>query len=410
MHLLMFLGQLWRDVRSQKFRTLMTVFGIVWGTTAIILLLAFGQGLHRNVAAQSRALGERIVIVWPARTAKAFEGLKRGRAIRVKPEDVILLKKEIPEIQYASPEYTNWQVQVKHGENILLKRLHGVDPDYGPMRWVVPQMGGRFFNPTDIEDKRRVVFLGDELKNELFADQDPIGQHVFIDSVPFLVIGVLIPKEQDSSYSGRDNDKLFIPWTTYRSLYGSQYVNNFVFKPREGLDGEGVVDKMYGFYARRFRFDPEDREAFMTWDTSEMEKMFNALFYGMRMFLGVVGSFTLIVGGIGVSNIMNVVIEERTREIGVKMALGAKRRYVLWQFVAETLTITVAGGAVGFLISWGIVAVFPAFHLEEYVGVPRVSSFVAMAAAGLLFLVGMISGYFPARRAASLHPVQALKP
>ena len=122
MHLLMFLGQLWRDVRSQKLRTLMTVFGIIWGTTAIILLLAFGQGLHKEVAVQSKALGERIVICWPGRTAKPFQGLKRGRPIRVKPEDVLLLKQEIPEIQYASPEYTKWSTQVKYGDRILIKR------------------------------------------------------------------------------------------------------------------------------------------------------------------------------------------------------------------------------------------------------------------------------------------------
>jgi putative ABC transport system permease protein len=410
MHLLMFLGQLWRDVRSQKFRTLMTVFGIIWGTTAIILLLAFGQGLHRNVAVQSKALGERIAICWPSRTSKPFEGLKRGRPIRVKAEEVLLLKEEIPGIELASPEYTDWSAQVRYSDKILNKRLHGVSPDYGPMRWCVAEMGGRFINAMDIENKRRVVFIGDQLKNELFGSQDAIGEYVVAEGIPFLVIGVLRHKEQDSSYSGRDEEKMFIPWTTFEAMYGRQYVNNFVYKPRQGVDGEKVKDAMYEFYGRRFRFDPEDRESIMVWDTSEMEKMFNALFYGMRIFLGIVGSFTLIVGGIGVSNIMNVVIEERTREIGVKMALGAKRRYILWQFVAETLTITIAGGAIGFVISWFIVTVFPAFNLEEYVGVPKVSTSVAVAAAGLLCLVGLVSGFFPARRAASLQPVQALKP
>lgn len=388
----------------------MTLFGIVWGTTAIILLLAFGLGLHKSVAKQSRALGERIVIVFPARTAKPFQGLKRGRPIRVKPEDVLALKHEIPGIQYCSPEFTQWQAQVKYGNKILLKRIHGVAPDYGAMRYMIPQMGGRFINPTDVEHKRRVVFLGNELKQELFGEEDAVGKHVLIDAVPYLVVGVLVPKEQDSSYSGRDEDKAVIPWTTFRSLYGWPYVNNFVFKPYDGLDSERVTDKMYEFYSRRYRFDPEDRETFHTWDTVEMERLFNALFYGMRIFLGVVGSFTLIVGGIGVSNIMNVVIEERTREIGIKMALGAKRRYVLWQFVAETLTITAVGGAIGFLVSWMIVRVFPAFHLEDYIGTPQVSASVAVAAAAVLSAVGIASGYFPARRAASIQPVQALKP
>ena len=213
-----------------------------------------------------------------------------------------------------------------------------------------------------------------------------------------------------SQATGVDEDKLFIPWSTFQALYGHRYVDDFVFRPYEGLDSERVIDRVYEALARRFRFAPDDREALHIWDTLEMEKMFNALFYGMRIFLGIVGSFTLIVGGIGISNIMNVVIEERTREIGVKMALGAKRRFILWQFVAETLTITAVGGVIGFVVAWGLVSALPAFRIEEYVGTPRVSSQVAAVAVTLLALVGLASGYFPARRAASLQPVQALKP
>jgi len=410
MHLLMFISQLWRDVRSQKFRTFMTVFGIIWGTTAVILLMAFGQGLHHKMMVSAHGLGERIVIAWPARTSQPFQGLGRGRPIRMKPEDVLLLRREIPEIEYLSPEFTNWRAQVKYGDKILLKRVHGVGPDFAPMRHAIAQMGGRFLSLVDVDKKKRVVFVGDELKQELSGDEDPVGRHIIISSVPFLVVGVLIPKEQDSSYSGRDEDKLFIPWSTFQALYGHRYVDDFVFRPYEGLDSERVIDRVYEALARRFRFAPDDREALHIWDTLEMEKMFNALFYGMRIFLGIVGSFTLIVGGIGISNIMNVVIEERTREIGVKMALGAKRRFILWQFVAETLTITAVGGVIGFVVAWGLVSALPAFRIEEYVGTPRVSSQVAAVAVTLLALVGLASGYFPARRAASLQPVQALKP
>jgi len=192
-------------------------------------------------------------------------------------------------------------------------------------------------------------------------------------------------------------------------MFGRRYLNNMVFKPKEPKQNEFVKKRVYEVLGKKYRFDPEDKEALAMWDTTGMEKFFNYFFYGMRVFLGIIGAFTLIVGGIGVSNIMNVVIEERTKEIGIKMATGAKKRFILSQFLFETLLITFIGGAIGFLVSWGIISVFPLFKLEEYIGTPAFSASVAILAALILGLIGLLAGFFPARRASSLNPIEALR-
>ena len=186
-------------------------------------------------------------------------------------------------------------------------------------------------------------------------------------------------------------------------------MDNLVFQSTDRDNTEAAKKKLIATLARKHRFDPDDEEAVIMWDTTEGFKFLNAFFLGFRIFLGVVGGMTLVVGGIGVSNIMNVVVEERTKEIGIKMALGARRRYVIGQFLFETLLITLAGGAVGFLISWGICSAFPSMGVEEYVGSPRISLGVAASTTAILGLIGFLAGYFPARAAAGLNPVESLR-
>jgi len=231
---------------------------------------------------------------------------------------------------------------------------------------------------------------------------------VMLDNIPFLVIGVLQEKEQDSNYNGQDKDAAFMPGTTYRALYGTRKVDNFIFQAKDSAQTEAIKRQVYSVLGRRLKFDASDKEALGMWDTTEGEKMLRTVFIGLRLFLGVVGSFTLIVGGIGVSNIMYVVVEERTREVGLKMAVGAKPRWVLGQFLLETLMLTAVGGILGFLFTLGVIAVFPA-SLDKFVGTPEASPFVVLTTTALLGLIGLIAGYFPARRAAFLDPVVALK-
>ena len=409
MHTLMFATQFLRDMRSQKLRTFLTIFGIIWGTASVVLLLAFGKGLQAQNQKSMHGLGEGIVILWGGKTSKPYMGFGRGRWVQLREEDAALLKREIREMGGVSPEYSKWNTTMRYKKNTVTQNMIGIYPVFGELRNIYAEMGGRFINPIDLEAQKRVVFIGNELKEDLFGQDQAVGKYIFIDNVPFLVVGVLEKKSQDSSYSGRDAHKAFIPATTFAAMYGHKYVNNLIFKPKDPTKVESVKKQVYGVLGKKNKFDPEDKEALAMWDTSEMEKFLTYFFLAFRAFLAIIGTFTLIVGGIGVSNIMNVVVEERTKEIGIKMSLGAKKRHVLSQFVFETLMITFAGGTIGFMFAFMVVKVFPYFKLEEYMGIPEISFSAGLIAVGVLGLVGFISGFFPARRAANLNPVQSLK-
>jgi len=388
-------------------RTLLTLFGITWGTVSVSLLVSFGEALQKRIVKNQRGLGENIVIAWPARTSLPFEGLGKGRRLRVNEEDMQALRREIPEATF-SGEYERDTTKLRRERVRISPDLSANSPIFAVMRNIIPAAGGRYVNDLDVDRRRRVVFIGNKLKTDLFGQEDAVGKTVMIDNVPFMVIGVMQEKAQDSSYSGRDQDKAFLPDSTYRGLFTERYVDNFIFQAREAAQVPEVTRKVYEVLGRRHKFDPADKEAIGMWDTTEGEKFFRVFFGTFRAFLAIIGSFTLLVGGIGVSNIMYVVVEERTREIGIKLAVGAKPRFILGQFLVETLTLTAVGGVLGLLITLGVIAVFP-HALDEYVGTPEASPVVILTTATLLGVIGTLAGYFPARRASQLDPVVALK-
>ncbi len=208
------LSQLARDLRAQKLRTLLTTLGIVWGTTSVSLLLAFGQGLHKQLLKNAAGIGNGIVIAWPSQTSIPFEGLGKGRRIRLRDEDIELVRRRARGLGLISSEYSE-TLKLQHGTRTLAVEVSGVMPSFGDMRTLTPQAGGRFMNPIDEERKRRVAFLGNELAEQLFGAGDPVGQVFRLHGSPFTVIGVLKPKIQQSSYSGRDKDKVIIPAATF---------------------------------------------------------------------------------------------------------------------------------------------------------------------------------------------------
>jgi putative ABC transport system permease protein len=401
--------QMWRDVRSQKLRTFLTVFGIVWGTVSVTLLLAFGKGMQRQMVINTAGLGDQICIAWPGLTSIPFEGLGKGRKVRLNEDDVEAIRKEAGGINAISSEYSK-TLKLNYQKKTIAVDVSGVSPEFGDMRNILPRPGGRFVNPNDMREQRRVVFIGYKFSDDVFGKgTDPVGKTVILGGSPFLVIGVLQEKVQNSSYSGRDNSKAFMPGSTFRALTGEKWVDNLIYQPTVAKNSKAVTDGVRHIIAQRQRFDPADKEAFSVWDTTEEFAFFEVFFLSFRLFLGIIGSFTLIVGGIGVSNIMNVVVEERTKEIGIKMALGAKTPWILRQFLMETLLITAMGGAVGFAISLTVCAIFPKFGVTEYVGDPVVSLSVALMTAAVLGLTGLTAGYFPARDASRLDPVVAMK-
>ncbi|MDX2435871.1 MAG: ABC transporter permease, partial [Acidobacteriota bacterium] len=341
------------------------------------------------------------------RTSMIFEGLGKGRRMRMMEEDIEYLEAQVPLIAGISSEYSQGLI-ARFGDRQRSVDVSGVSPVYGVMRNMVPAAGGRFINQIDVAQRRRVVFVGNELAEDLFGTQEAVGETVMIHGSPFLVIGVLVPKEQDSSYSGRDHSKMIIPQSTFRALTGQKYVDNFIYKAPTPDLNETLNDQVRTALSGRLRFHPDDDQAVQLWDTTEMFVFMDAFMLGFQIFLGIMGVLTLVVGGIGVSNIMNVVVEERTREIGIKMALGARGRAVLGQFLLETMVLTAIGGAIGLGISFAICSVFPT-NLEEYVGLPTLSPGLTILTASILGLVGLVAGYFPAREASRLDPVVAMK-
>ncbi len=402
------LRQMWRDLRGQKLRTFLTVFGIVWGTVAVTLLLAFGRGMQRQMTINAAGIGDQICIAWPGLTSIPFQGLGKGRKIRLNEEDIEAIRKEARELNAISSEYSK-TLKLNYGTKTVAVDISGVSPEFGDMRNLIPQLGGRFVNPTDLAEQRRVLFLGNKLTDDVFGKTPAVGKTVLLGGSPFLIIGVLQKKVQNSSYSGRDNSKAFIPGSTFRALTGEKWVDNIIYQPTVPRESKQVTAGVREILANRLHFDTSDKEALSVWDTTEEFAFFEVFFLSFRLFLGIIGSFTLIVGGIGVSNIMNIVVEERTREVGIKMALGARARWILRQFLLETLLITGLGGAIGFVFSFGVCAIFPKFGVTEYVGDPDVSFSVAAITAAILGLTGLMAGYFPARDASRLDPVVAMK-
>jgi len=399
--------QLFRDIRNEKLRTFLTVFGIVWGTVAISLMLAFGTGLHKQLVKNTAGLGDRIAIVWPGLTSIPYEGLGKGRRLRIAEEDIAAVRSEVTGLKRISGEYMT-SMRLDYGTKTLSVDISGITAEFGAMRNLIPETGGRFINPIDDATQRRTIFIGDQLKENIFGQSDAIGKTILLNQSPFLVVGVLKKKTQDSSYSGRDNEKAFIPSSTFRALTGDKYVDNMVFQSNTPDGTKQVTEAIRTAFGKRLRFDKDDKEALSIWDTTEQFQFFDTFMLAFNAFLGIIGVLTLIVGGIGVSNIMNVIVEERTREIGIKMALGAKQRFILMQFLLETLIVTFMGGAIGFAISYTICAVFPEAP-QEFVGKPELSPLVAILTASALGIVGLVAGYFPARDASKLDPVVAMK-
>jgi putative ABC transport system permease protein len=409
MHLGLVLRQLLADLRRQKLRTALTVLGITWGTTAVVALLAFGVGLERQMIINARGLGDGLVLVSGGRTTRPFAGFPERRQIRLVEADADLIGREIDGLDVVTPEYGTWGRHIRRGDTRTEVYLTGVRADYGELRNVFAQAGGRFISERDVAGQRRVVVLGDEVKRLLFGEAEAVGEEVFIGRTPFTVVGIMAPKTQNSSYAARDQDRAFIPISTYVVTEGGRHVNNILFRPIDAERSEAAAAEVRAVLGRQYAFDPGDRAALNIWDTNEMMKVFAYIFIGFNAFLAIVGSFTLVVGGVGVANIMFVVVQERTREIGLRRSLGARRRDVLGQIMLEALLIVSVGAGLGLSIAFGLTRLVGMLPIEEYVGVPTISPSVLLATAGLLGVVALAAGLMPARRAARLDPAEALR-
>jgi putative ABC transport system permease protein len=402
------------DAEKQRKRIALTVLAIAWGTLSIVLLLSFGEGMKRAFSKGKKGMGDGIAVVWPGSTAKPFMGLPSGRNIAFRDEDVAFLKARIPDFECISAEYSKRvPVSVGSGGKTVNARVRGVDPCFGDIRNLIPEPGGRFLNDRDLEEKRRVIFLGNELATDLFGTLDVVGKTVLVNQSPFLVIGVMQKKIMMGMYSGPDAGQATMPATSFKSIYTDAKIGNFVYKPRSPEVADLVGNEVYRVLGSKHHFDPDDRPSLGVWDTREDQRITSNIAIGIQLFLGIIGALTLFVGGMGVANIMYAVVKERTREIGVKMALGAKVRQVMAPFVLEALIMTVIGGILGTVVSLALMAIIAALPLKgeafDFLGRPTFSPAIAMATSLVLGTIGTLAGYFPARRAAAVNPAVSLR-
>ncbi|MBU1651665.1 ABC transporter permease [bacterium] len=402
-----------RDFRKQKKRITLTLIALAWGTISIMMLLAFGEGLHRQLATNSAGMGDDIGVMWAGQTTIPYKGMGKGRRIRLCVEDPAYLAERIPEIKVIGGEYSRWGVTLKYKDKVLSEHTTGIPPVYEKIRAHIPQRGGRMINQIDMDLRRRVAFIGHALAGRLFEEEDPIGKQVTANNIPFTIVGVMIDKMQMSNYEGMDEDVFAIPATTFRAIFGDPWLDDIVYQPRDPNEMKLVERKIFEAMGAKYKFDPKDDRALSIWDTVESAKEFNNMLIGIKIFLGIIGCLTLLIAGVGVANIMYVSIRERTREIGIKMAVGARKSLILWQFLIEALMVTFLGGFFGMACSYVLTEGFKRIPLEsdvlDFMGKPTVSFEIGLIVVVILSVMGLISGLFPAMRAASVNPVESLR-
>lgn len=400
------------DMRKQKLRCILTMSGITWGTMSVILLLAFGNSLRITSIKNMTGMGNNIVIMGGGRTAHTYNGMPAGRVIRIAEESVDFLRRNVPEIDLMSPEIDAY-LPLSIGRVRQNTRLVGVYPEYGEMRNLPAESGGRFIDFWDMENRRRVVFLGTEIRDKFFGkNENPVGKTIMVANIPFTVVGVMRAKVQNSSYMNQDRSIVFLPFSTFREMRNATQVDRIIFRAREVGDTPRMKAHTYAVLGKLQGFSPDDKDALWMWDTSEMTRYFYYFFLGFQAFLLLGGSFTLIVGGIGVANIMYVTIRERRREIGIKSALGATPRMILGQFLLESFLIMFIGGGIGVLGAAAIVSVvgLPAFAgFQKIFGIPAIDPITSLITASLLAFIGFAAGWSPAKSAAEMDPVRALE-
>ncbi len=401
---------------GHRIRAAMTMTGIAWGIVAVVLLMAYGNGFHNAIEVGfRRAFSNGTVVIWNGQTSMQAGGERAGRRIRLKEEDVEPLR-QLGNIKYVSPEYVEG-LPLAYGIKQTSSNVRGVAPEYAEMRSEIPEYG-RFINSEDIEKQRRVVFLGSEVAKKLFGNAPAVGETIRISGLTFEVIGVLTQKVSFSNYYSPDKYCAFIPYTTVKQLWSQDYVDNLVIQTMSPSTHFQALKQVREVLAARHNFNPKDERALSFNDSVENMKQISGMTGGLKIILSFIGALTLMIGGIGVMNIMLVSVTERTREIGVRKALGAKRRHILFQFILEALVITFLGGLLGIALSWLVVTIaghrpFLADLLEDPTKQTDIflllSGDVIFTATGILMIVGIFSGLWPALRASKTDPIESLR-
>jgi putative ABC transport system permease protein len=399
-------------MRHNRRRTALTMLGMAWGIATVVMLLAYGDGFGRAAANIFANFGTKLMIVVPGRSTMQAGGAKAGTQVRLTLDDVELLTTNIPQITHITPDCSK-DSTVQYDTRSYNMTVNGENANTFGIRAL--SLGqGRFYNPEDQVQHARVAVIGSETKEKLFSGRNPIGEHIRLDGISFEVIGVLSPKMQ----GGEDNINrvVYVPFTTMSDLKDTHYLDSIWFN-YETADYERIEQSVRYLMAAQHKFNPADRRAMYVFNLMQQVHQFEIITIGLKILLAFIGTLTLGIGGVGLMNIMLVSVTQRTREIGVEKALGARRRHIFLQFLAEALTITFMGGLLGIILAY--VVSFSVGRLTLYSAMAKhaeggdirlminpVTLFVAVV---ILAAVGLVSGMVPAIRASRLDPIEALR-
>jgi putative ABC transport system permease protein len=415
MNLLEITRQTLATFKAHKMRVFLTMFGIVWGIASVILLVGLGRGFSVDQQKRMETLGKDLVIIWGGRTSSQVGGLAAGREITLTVDDAEIIRDECYLVKNVSPELRRAIPEVSQF-NSANREIVGIWPAFQSFRSLA--LGdGRLITEEDETEARRVVILGDAARKQLFSGKPAIGANLQIKGVPYTVIGVLKKKTQNSNYSGPDNDFLFAPYSAVARDFPRPekpgivrgYVNDIVFEVSSPDEHEATVQQVRRSLGRAHHFDEKDKDALFIWDTLEGANLVANIFSVITIFFGCVAIITLCLGGIGVMNIMLVSVTERTREIGVRKAMGATRSDILRQFFAESAILTVVSGVLGLTAGVVLCAAMSAIPLPDFVPHPIVSGASIVASVLTLSVITLTAGMYPAQRAAEMAPVDSLR-
>jgi putative ABC transport system permease protein len=403
-----------RALWAHKLRTALTMFGIAWGIVSITLMVAAGEGLRAGQKKQSDNLGKDLMIVFAGRTSMQAGGVRAGRPIRWTDVDHLAIKAEATDCAYVLPELGRGDTPVVSSFNNASLLVTGSLPSFAYLRSI--EVGeGRYYNESDEAEGRRVAFLGSDAKKQLFADRQAVGDTIHVKGFPYKVIGVMKAKEQDSSYDGRDINKVFIPFSAMTRDFPDRppalphTIDRLLVSPSSVDTHLSCKAQLRRALGRLHNFDPNDKEAAHIWDTVEEAKAFRQMTDGMKYFLGAVGVVTLFLGGIGVMNVMLVAVRERTREIGVRKAVGATSKEILGQFFAEAMTVVLISGGCGLGLAYGICAAVNLLPMPPFFAGLLPTWQTSLLSFILLGTVALFAALYPANRAAAIDPIEALR-
>ena len=408
------IGDVFRTLWSHKLRTFLTMFGIAWGIVSIVLMVGAGEGLRVGQAKVAATLGKDVMIVFHGRTSLQAGGARAGRTVHWEDPDVPAVQASSPDCDLMIPELEQEDVQIHSNYNNAAFLVTGSWPEFADIRSLAISQG-RFYDWEDQRQARRVAFLGSDASKQLFPGRNPVGENLYLNNFPYIVIGVMLKKKQDSSYDGWDVNKIFIPFAAMRRDFPDKppgtptTFDQLIVTPRSVEQHDACKHEIRAALGKMHNFDSNDKEACPIWDTVQEAQAFKTMTDGMKFFLGAVGIVTLLLGGLGVMNVMMVAVRERTREIGVRKALGAPAHTILRQFFIEALLIAIISGGAGLGIAYGLCALVNLLPMPDFFAGLLPTWTCGLIASGLLGTIAVLSALYPARQAASIDPIEALR-